>query len=201
LYSPPLALRRVFGLQEIGVEVWDWDAGSDDEKIGRASVLLGPLADGDGKLEAWYDVIGQDGQPVWGEDGSKTIVKIVVEKNVDPSDVGISMKNVVPDPDEIKVLDCTKEPWESARRGIMFDIENHSDYPVRIKRFWVRTRGRVTLSTGHGMHHRVHTLCDPCKIVASLSMPLLLAHLPLCLSFISSHFRFESEREKEGVRL
>jgi len=139
-HAPPF-----FDLQEIGVEVWDWDAGSDDEKIGRASVFLGPLADGDGKLEAWYDVMGQDGQPVWGEDGSKTIVKIVVEKNVDPSDVGISMKNVVPDPDEIKVLDCTKEPWESARRGIMFDIENHSDYPVRIKRFWVKTLGASIL--------------------------------------------------------
>lgn len=162
-------------LQEIGVEVWDWDAGSDDEKIGTSTVQCRTLAGEDGKIEAWYDVIGKDGQPVWGEDGSKTIVKIVVEKNVDPSDVGIRMHNVVPDADDTKVLDCTKEPWEAARRGIMFDIENHSDYPVRIKRFWVRiSRSSIVRQRG---------LTNPRMIIATPFVVLNRWHLLENVSF------------------
>jgi hypothetical protein len=51
---------------------------------------------------------------------------------------GLKMEQVVPDPKELRILDCTTQPWDSAARGLMFDIENHSDYPVRVSGMQVR---------------------------------------------------------------
>lgn len=113
------------------MEVWDWDAGSDDQKIARATIPLAPLAKEEDKSEAWYEFL-QDGQLVWGLDGSKAIVRVRLERNVDLSDVGLNIGQFIPDPDELKSLDCSKKPWESATRGLMFDIENCSEYPVVI---------------------------------------------------------------------
>ena len=131
-------------LQEVVIEVWDWDAGSDDEKIGYVTIPLQSLAGEEDRVQDWYEIGTNTGQPVWGEDGSKAIIHVIMERNIELADIGISMQNVLVDPDEIRVLDCTKESWESATRGLMFDVENHSDYPVLIKGFW------VILSSLHG---------------------------------------------------
>jgi len=121
--------------QEVVVTVWDWDAGDDDDIIGDVNIPLAPLLEH--KLhEHSYSILGQDGKPITGHDGSSTIIKIILEKDVAPAAVGpegINVDSLVGDPEEIRTL--VTPNWEHAARGLMFDIENHSKFPVVITSF------------------------------------------------------------------
>uniref|UniRef100_A0A6U2BGX5 C2 domain-containing protein n=1 Tax=Hemiselmis andersenii TaxID=464988 RepID=A0A6U2BGX5_HEMAN len=182
---------RDYPSQEIIVEVWDWDAGTDDERIGAAKVSLAPLAkaDAEDKVAGWHVVENEQGEPVWGEDGSKTIVRVVLESNVDPADVALNMANAVGDPEEVRVLDCSRHNWDSAVRGLMFDLENHSEYPILVRGFWGASgRGKgaescsYTIYRAPGSWHKDRCPCNrlfPCKYM-----------WPFCGSFPSGRPNF-----------
>ena len=49
---------------------------------------LSALAQDEDKVEESYELMAE-GQPVCGYDGSKALVRVRLEKNVDPADVGV----------------------------------------------------------------------------------------------------------------
>lgn len=120
-----------FPEQEVKIGVWDWDAGDDDDEIGNCAVSLSCIRHQE-RSEQTLTVLGDDGNPVTGNDGSYSIVKVVVERGTAVDDVKLSMHALVGDDEEVRVLDLSDPPWESAVRGLMFDINNTSPHPVMI---------------------------------------------------------------------
>lgn len=155
--------------QEVIITVWDWDAGDEDDLIGEVKVPLAPLLEAK-QYDHTYQVLGQDGQPITGHDGSSTIIKIVLEKDVTPASVGpdgVNIDSLVGDSEEIRTL--VTPNWETAARGLMFDIENHSKYPVVVTRLEAQAgRGKGDGSAAYTIYHAVGKWnvqrCPCCRI-------------------------------------
>lgn len=155
--------------QDVDITVWDWDAGADDDIIGTIKVPLEPLVSRK-HYEQSYSILGEDGQPITGHDGSSTIIRICVEKDVVAADVGpegVNVESLVGDSAEIRTLVTPK--WESGVRGLMFDIENHSKYPVVITDFEASSaRGKGEGSAAYTIYHAVGKWnvqrCPCCRI-------------------------------------
>lgn len=129
--------------QDLGLTCWDWDAGSDDQMIGKVTVQLADLMH-ESVIEKSYQLTDEEGKSITGHDGSPTIVRIKLERNVAALDAGFNLNSMVGDAEEIRILDCTNPPWDNAVRGIMFDIENHSKYPILITGLQAQAgRGKV----------------------------------------------------------
>ena len=90
----------------------------------------------------WLELHNRENYPVIGHDGSKSIIKIKIER--DFAEVRSEEKaQIGKDPNE-RTLDCMSAPWESSARGLMFDIDNKSSRPILITRFHtVAGRGKV----------------------------------------------------------
>lgn len=155
--------------QEVVITVWDWDAGDDDDLIGDVKVPLAPLLEGKYHEES-YHVLGKDGQPITGHDGSQTIIRIALEK--DPAAAalgpeGVDVDTLVGDSEEIRTL--VTPNWEHGVRGLMFDIENHSRFPVVITGFeGSAARGKGEGSAAYTIYHAVGKWfvprCPVCRI-------------------------------------
>jgi len=104
-----------------------------------------------------YNVLGADGQPITGHDGSTCIIRIELEKDATPGDVtpgGVDVDSLVGDSEEIRTLVTPK--WEHGVRGLMFDIENHSKFPIVITGFEASAgRGKGEGSATYTLYHAV----------------------------------------------
>lgn len=154
--------------QELVITVWDWDVGDDDDLVGEVKVPLAPLLEGK-RHESSYDVLGSNGEPLTGHDGSTTIIRIALEK--DPAAAlgpdGVDVDTLVGDSEEIRTL--VTPNWEHGVRGLMFDIENHSKFPVVITGFEGSAgRGKGEGSAAYTIYHAVGKWyvprCPVCRI-------------------------------------
>ena len=155
--------------QQVVITVMDWDVGDDDDLIGDVKVPLEPLLE-QKRFEHTYNVLGLNGQPVTGHDGSHTLIRVILERDVEPADVGpdgVNIQSLVGDSEEIRTLATPN--WESSVRGLMFDIENHSNYPVVITGFEAQAgRGKGEGSATYTIYHTVGKWnvqrCPCCRI-------------------------------------
>ena len=134
----PSALTEIYGgrstgAQELFLECWDWDGTGKDERIGGCTIKLESLSEQE-RSEAWHELTDAEGKPVFGHDSSKSIVHILLERNfVAAADAASgSASHLVGDSDEVRALDCGAAGWDSSARGLMFDVDNASDYSVLI---------------------------------------------------------------------
>ena len=155
--------------QEVIITVWDWDAGDDDDLIGNVKLPLAPLLEHK-RHAGTYEVLGADGKPITGHDGSNTLINVILEKDADPADLGpegVNVESLVGDSEEIRTLITPN--WESAVRGLMFDIENHSKFPVVITGFDGQAgRSKGEGSAAYSIYHAVGKWnvqrCPCCRI-------------------------------------
>jgi len=131
--------------QVLKAECWDWDGSGKDEFIGEALVSLNTLKDEPVSSE-WYELHDRQNNAVTGYDGSKSIVKISLHRDYahNGHDSKFNAQSILGDSSEIRTLDCTASPWESSARGLMFDIDNKSPFPIMITGFHSAAgRGKV----------------------------------------------------------
>ena len=93
----------------------------------------------------WHELHDRENQSVLGHDGSRTVIKIKIERDfVERSRAEPTSTAATAGSAKVRMLDCTAEPWESSARGLMFDVDNKSDLPVIITRFHSAAgRGKV----------------------------------------------------------
>mmetsp|Transcript_48796 Transcript_48796/g.153152 ORF Transcript_48796/g.153152 Transcript_48796/m.153152 type:complete len:519 (+) Transcript_48796:643-2199(+) len=116
--------------QELVVSVWDWDAGSEDDLIGSVSVKLSALASRKKIEEVLYPIKNEAGDDVIGFDGCPSMLNLSLERDVIIQTNKGKRKGLVLG--EKRILDCSNKQWESSVRGLMFEVENRSEYPAMI---------------------------------------------------------------------
>ena len=114
------------------MECWDWDGSGNDGYIGEIFLPLEPLKN-ERECAEWLELHDREKRPVVGHDGSKSIINVKLER--DFADIRHDEALQAGKETCERSLDCTSAPWESSARGIMFDIDNKSNRPIRITQF------------------------------------------------------------------
>ena len=143
-----------FPEQDVNITVMDWDAGGEDDLIGNVKIPLAPLVEQSVFAET-YNVLGHDKLPVTGNDGSHTLIRIELEKDAAPANLeDVNVESLVGDSEEIRTLVTSN--WEHSVRSLMFDIENHSQFPVVVTGFEANAgRGKGDGSAAYTIYHAV----------------------------------------------